>query len=484
MDGKERQLAEATNRSTLGFVADRSDAAARLHVFLSLGFLVLAGFLALVAALKLAYPSFLAGAAPFSYGRLAPMAMTAAVFGWLTFANLAATYYLLPRLTGARLWREEFAMAAGVMAAAVTVIGVIGIGLGFTDGMLLAEFYWPIDGALVSLHSAPLLVAVMTLRHRTEPGIYVSLWYVLAGLVWLVGLLIVGNIPGSGAVGGSIQNSFYVGALIGQWVVGVAIGAVYYVIPKSSGQPLFSRPLALAGFWSLAFAQLWTGPALVVFGPMSDWLETIGIVFVFGLIVPALAVAANYIGTMSGAWHLLEDRPDLRFGVAGGVALAFFSIITGIQGFRSVAAIVGLTPFGVGTRYAWVFIVATLLASSFLYHAVPRLFGRRLYSMGLARLHLRLTVWGAGAVALLWWWAGLAAGYAWMAGATTGSTPPVGATFALTAGITRPLYTLALLAGLAVFAGQLTFAYNLFRTYTSGESADREILVLTEGAAV
>ncbi|MDH3540026.1 MAG: cbb3-type cytochrome c oxidase subunit I, partial [Acidimicrobiia bacterium] len=445
--GKERALAApTTRRSIAGFaVADRSDAAARLHMFLSLGFLVLAGGLTLLASLKLSYPAFLDTSGFFSYGRLAPMALTSAVFGWLTFANLAAVYYLLPRLTGARLWNEPAAIVAGALGAIVTLAGVIGIGLGFTDGLPLAEFYWPVDLVLIALYLVPLAIAMMTLRDRTEEGMYISLWYILAGLIWLPGLMIAGNIPGAGAVGGAIQNSFFVSALLGQWAVGLGIGAVYYVIPKATGNPLFSRPLALAGFWSLAFAQLWTGPAQLIFGPASDWIETIAVVFAFGLIVPALAVLANFVGTMSGSWGLLAERADLRFGVAGAVAVAFFALVTGVGGFRSVSAVVGLTPFEAGTRYALVFIAASLLSSSFLYHAFPRVLGRQLFSPGLATAHLRLTLWGGGTTVLLFWLAGIASGYTWLGGAVTGSIPPVGETFVTTLDTVAIFYRLSVL---------------------------------------
>lgn len=451
-----------------------SDTAARTAMVTALAFLLLAGGLTWLASVKLAFPTALADVAFFSYGRLAPMAMAAMVFGFVTFANFAAIYYLLPRLTGAKLALEPIAVAGLAASAVVTLIGIFAIGFGQTDGRLFAEMPWVTDLLLGVTYLVPLAVTLRTVADRTESSMYVSLWYILGGVIWLPGLVLAGNIGGNTGTGAALQGAFYSAGLVGLWSMGIGIGAVYYVIPKATGKPLFSRQLALAGFWSLAFVQLWTGSASMVAGPASDWVESIGIVFTLAMVIPPLAVLVNYVATLDGAWDMVRDRSELQFGIAAAVATLFLALVAGGQSFRSASAVLGLTIFGSGTRYALLHGAAFLYAASFLTHAIPRSFGRSLFSEAHSRLSLRLVTIGVALTATLTWLSGLTAGYGSLAGAYTGEALNVGDTFGAASGSGN--YTLIALTGLVTLAGQTFFALTMYRTIASGAATGQEIL--------
>lgn len=469
-------------RSRTGVVRG-ADSADRVALFLAGVFLLLAIGLQVLASLKLAYPSFLAGAGVFSYGRLQPMANMAALFGWLTFSNLAIIYFLLPRLTGTRLWNEPLAVLATIGSAAVTLLAIVAVGLGYTDGRPLADFHVIADALLLVSYLVPLAVALQTISHRTETSTYVSLYYVVAGILWLIGATLVGNFPSQAVVGGIAQNVFYTSTIYSQWAVGVGVGAAYYIVPKVTGNPLYSRSLAMVGFWSLVITSLWAGLANQIYGPMGDWAESIGAVFAFGMIIPALAVLANLAGTMQGKWDMFRTHADVRFAIAGSVAAALVALVAGIQGFRSVSAVIGLTPFSSGTQVATVWGVGSLFAFSFGYHAVPRTFGRKVFSVSLGKTQLRLTLIGVVLAAGALWAAGLAAGYTWVSAAYSGASAIAGDGFSATADAVGGLYSLGLLGMLVIEAAALVYLYNLWRTYTSGESAPRETLVFTEEPA-
>ena len=465
-------MAATSQRATVRVAG--ADTAARSAMIASLIFLLVAGLLTWLAAVKLAYPAFVDEIAFFSYGRLAPMAQAATVFGFFTFANFGAIYYLLPRLTGARLAMEALAIVGLVASAAITLVGILSIGFGWTDGRVLAEMHWSVDAALGLTYLIPLGVALATVRNRTETSMYVSLWYILAGVIWLPGLMLAGNIPGNTGTGAALQGAFYSSGIIGLWSIGVGIGAIYYVIPKITGKPLFSRPLAIAGFWSLAFVQLWTGGASLVAGPSTDWIESIGIVFNLGMIVPALAVLGNYLGTLDGAWDKLRTSSALQFGIAAAVATVFLAVVSSGQSFRSVNAVLGLTVFASGTRYALLFGAGFFYAASFLSHAIPRSFGRELFSESQGRLALRVALVGVGLTSILTWLSGLVAGYGSLAGAYTGETLNVGKTFGAAAGSAN--YGLIALTSFIALAGQVLFALNCYRTITSGVASSQEVV--------
>jgi cbb3-type cytochrome oxidase subunit 1 len=75
------------------------------------------------------------------------------------------------------------------------------------------------------------------------------------------------------------------------------------------------------------------------------------------------------------------------------------------------------------------------------------------------------------------WLAGLVSGYSWAAGALTGAYISAGEGFANTVDQVHLAYGLAALAALVLFAGQMAFAYNTYRTFTSGAPTAHEALI-------
>jgi cbb3-type cytochrome c oxidase subunit I len=468
----------AAQSSLVDFLAPRdADSAARRHLIAAVIFLLVGGFFTLLLFVKLAYPSFLGGQAFTTYGRLRPIAISTTVLGFLTLMHLAAIYYLVPRLTGARLWNERLANLGLWLAVGVNVAATLVLAAGYTDGREWLEIPWWLDIAVIAMLLVPAAVVTRTMRDRTEEGLFVSLWYFLAGLYWMVGLFVAGNIPNLYGAASQIQSSFFVSGIVELWLVGVGVGTAYYLVPKITENPLFNRQLALIGFWSLAFAGAWVGQSRFIYGPGPEWLETTASAFSLALVVAAMAVVANLVGTMRGKWSMVRDSAALRFTMVGAGLYLVVAVLRFLQGLRSVAALTGLTSFGDGTMVLVLFGLAGLWAAAFTYHALPRLIGRRVYSERLTTLHLRATVIGAGSLAALLWLAGLISGYSWAAGALTGTYVAAGDGFANTLDQVRLTYGLAALAALVLFAGQFAFAYNTYRTFTSGEPTPHETLI-------
>ena len=461
-----------------------TDSAARRHLIAAVIFLLVAGFFTLLLFVKLAYPNFLSGQAFTTYGRLRPIAISTTVLGFITLMHLAAIYYLVPRLTGARLWNEQLANLGLWLVVGVNVVAVVVLAAGFSEGREWLEIPWWLDIAVVAMLLVPAVVVIRTMKDRTEEGLFVSLWYFLAGLVWVIGLFVAGNIPNLYGAASQIQSSFFVSGITELWLVGIGVGTAYYLVPKITDNPLFNRQLALIGFWSLAFGGAWVGQGRYIYGTGPEWLETTASAFGLALVVAAIAVAANLVGTMRGKWSMVRESAALRFTMVGVGLYVVVSFLRFLQGLRSVAATTGLTSFGDGTTVLMLFGLAGLWAAAFVYHALPRLIGREIFSERLTTLHLRATLIGAGSLAVLLWLAGLVSGYSWAAGALTGAYSSTGEGFANTLDQVRLAYGLAALAALVLFAGQVAFAYNTYRTFTSGAATAHETLIPADPVTV
>ena len=62
---------------------------------------------------------------------------------------------------------------------------------------------------------------------------------------------VIGDLPGLGGMTTRCRGSCSRPVSSPLWVVGIGIGTTYYVLPQETGNPLFSRGLAAAGFWSV-----------------------------------------------------------------------------------------------------------------------------------------------------------------------------------------------------------------------------------------
>jgi cbb3-type cytochrome oxidase subunit 1 len=462
-----------TDNAALG-TTEAPDTAATSHLLVSTLFLALGGLLMVLAMAGISFPTIATGL--LSPGRLRAAALLVVMLGWLVIALVGAGYYVLPRLTGTRLWRPDLAMLAMWAIAGLTVAGVVVVMLGLGDGVEPFLLPWWLDLPILAVLLVPALVTIQTLRRRSEQGVYVSLWFVAAGFVWLPMLYAVNMLPGLASVGRALQEVVFTAGFTTLWVTAMGVGVAYYVVVKVTGNPLSNRQLAKVGFWSLAVASIFAGPVQLAFGATPDWLDTVSAVL--GLALPVAALANAYtIGTsIDRSWEEIDRHPSLAAIVAGlGFAL-FVAVTTSVASFSSAAAVVGFTSFWDGVTFAALFGVGGLLVAGWAYQALPAMSGRQLASVTQARRHIRWTVLGVGSTALFLIVAGVLRGYVWTGGAFTGSTA-AGESWTNLAGAADVLVGLSVLGALLALAGQLTFVLNVYRTITSGRATAQEVLV-------
>ena len=93
-------------------LSNKEGSAARGFFYAAVVWLVVPVLVGLLLAILLSYPAaqqYLPQPLQVSlnFGRLRPMHVNLAIFGWLSMAYVAGIYYITPRLTGARLYSER-----------------------------------------------------------------------------------------------------------------------------------------------------------------------------------------------------------------------------------------------------------------------------------------------------------------------------------------------------------------------------------------
>lgn len=461
-------------RALLG--AGDEDRVAVAHFLVGALFLVLAGVLELLALFALRF----GGLSPISYGRAESMANITVMLGFLVITLAGGIYYVLPRLTGARLWRRDLAYFGLLGVSGLVILDLLAVVFGFGQGRSPLGLPWWLHLPMLAVLVIPFAVTMMTIRRREEERSFVTLWFVIGGAVWLPLLYFVyaaGHLPFISSLGEAYSDLFFSAGFVTLWVFTVGSGLFYYTVVKELDIPLASRQLASVGFWSLGFAAAWWGSAQLVFGPGPGWID--GVSAALGLAFPigALANAANASLTLQGHWEELGDKPGVVSGVVGlylGVAVA---ILAAFASFPSVGSVTALTAYWEAIEYAALYGVGALLSAGIVFEAMPRVSGRELASSDRPRSFTRLTVIGVGGVALSMIAAGLVSGYSWVAGSNSAAYVDVGEGWAAGAEAADVLLLVAFGFGIIAFLGQLAYAATVIGTVTIGRAVPQEVLV-------
>ena len=456
------------------------DRVAATHLVVGALFLVLGSALAVLSFSALRFGDLF----PISYGRLEPMANLTLVIGFCVISLVGGVYYVLPRLTGARLWNSRLAGLGLLGMAGLVLAGDLAVALGLGSGRQPFGLPWWIDLPMLGVLSVPFLIASRTIVNREEKHSYVTIWFVLGGVTWLPLLYathVAGHAPFLSSLAIAYNDLFLSSGLITMVVITLGSGLFYYTVVRELDIALVSRQLALVGFWSLGFASVWWGTAQLIFGPGPGWLA--GVAAALGLAFPigALANAANVSLTLEGSWGDLGDRPGVSAGVFGLFLAVGVGALAALGGFRSVASVAALTSFWESIEYVSVAGVGALLVAGVSFSALPRLTGREIASPERARSFSRLTVIGSVGVVIFLTAAGLYNGYAWIGGANSAAFVNAGEGWGAGVGATADtLVLLALAFSVVAFMGHLAYASTILGTLVRGRAIPQEILVARE----
>jgi len=378
-----RSLDASTSKAVMGFVVS------------SVFWLVLGSIAGLIASLKLHMPDLLVEDAALTFGRLRTLHLNWVAYGWLSMAGVGVALWMLPRLLKTPLRGGHWAFSGMVLWNAGLVSGSVAIASGWTDGAEWMEVPWQFDvffvvaGALVAV---PLL---MTLPRRAVDHLYVSVWYIVAALLWFPILFVVANFPGVHfGVEHALVNWWFAHNALGLWFTPLALAAAYYLIPKIIGRPIYSYQLSLLGFWSLALFYSQVGVHHLIGGPVPMWVVTLSIVTSVAMVIPVLAVAVNHHMTIWKHRGALKHSPVLRFVVLGAVMYTVASLQGSLHSLRSFNNVTHFTHFTVAHAHLGAYGFASFIFFGAIYFLLPRVTGKPWPKPQWITAHMRLIVVG------------------------------------------------------------------------------------------
>src|ERR1700686_809582 len=281
-----------------------------LRFLLSAAFwLVFAPTIGVILSIKFNYFGFLGGISWLTWGRLRPVHVMGVIFGAFTTAIFGLTYYMVPRLCGVRMYKENWSRAIFWLWNLGLTAGLVSLALGQNLGIEAGEFpVW--DDILIEIVFILITIQIIvTVVRRKEKKLYVTLWYLTAAFVWTVFNYAFGHfilpfsMPG---VNNAAMHGLYIHYVVGLWITPAGLAVIYYFLPLSAKAPLYSHKLSLIGFWSLAFFYPFVGTHHYIYSPIPYWTQTIAIVASMMLIISVWTVIQNFYGTFWGGWRIFR----------------------------------------------------------------------------------------------------------------------------------------------------------------------------------
>jgi len=439
----------------------------RAWLWSALVWLTLFPLVGLMLSIKFHVPDFLGTEPWLTFGRIRPVHVNGVIFGAFSTAVLGLGYWLVPRLCGRPMakahWGRWQLWVWNVFLFAGSASFLLGHNLGFEAD----EFTWPFNilRALVMVtFTAQVLVTVF---RRKERGLYVSLWYFMAGLVWTVLNLILGNIilpyvPMSG-VNNAALHGLFIHYVVGLWITPMGLAVIYYFLPLAVKKPLYAHKLSLLGFWTIAFFYPFVGTHHYLYSPIPYHTQTVSIVTSMMLIIPVWAVTVNFFGTAMGRWGRIAGGRDAdayaaKFLLLGAVFYWFGCFQGSVEALRRIQQLTHFSDFVIGHSHGTIFGAFILFIVAGIYYLWPRLTGRQLAHPRLASWHLWLTIMGFSVM-----FVGLV-----FQGLVQGTMLENGANFVDSVVEMKPWWFTRTLAGATMDIGILLFVINLVRTARHG----------------
>ena len=388
-----------------------------------------------------------------SFGRLRPVHTNMVFWGWTSLAMLGLGYFVVARTGNTRLFSYRLGwLTLGLINASV-VIGTICLMAGLNNGGgEYREYVWPV----MLLFAVGIILAFVnfyrTVARRNTGEIYISNWYMLAGLVWAITLSIIGYLPFyQNGLGETVIQGYYMHMGVGMWFMTFTLGLVYYFLPMSLNKPIWSYSLGVLAFWTQLLFYSLIGTHHYVFSPLAWWLQTIAIVFSAGMFIPVLAGTTNFLMTLRGSGKHIADSYSLPFLLIGVLFYFVGSVQGSLQAFRFTNVIWHFTDFNVAHSHITMYGIVTFLLWGCIYTVAPRFLGREPKQLFVG-VHFWLALLGLIAYTVSLMVGGTLKGLSWLAGSP----------FIESVVLMAPYWLWRAIGGTLMLLSHFVFAYNLY----------------------
>lgn len=313
-----------------------------------------------------------------SFGRLRPVHTNAVFWGWASLAMIGLAYYVIPRVSNVPIASVKTGYRTLILINASVILGSLFLMAGINNGGgEYREYIWPVMavfgiGVIISLKNF-----YKTIAKRTTKEIYVSNWYIISAMMFLLVIAVVAYWPSwQNGLGETIVQGYYMHQGVGMWFMLFNLGLMYYFLPQQLNEPIYSYSLGILAFWAQILFYTLIGTHHFIFSAIPWWLQTVAIVGSAGMVIPVVAGTTNFLMTFKGSWHKLSGSYTLPFYLIGIIFYFTGSLQGTAEAFRFTNLVWHFTDFTVAHSHLTMYGIICFMLWGFIYTIVPRLTGK------------------------------------------------------------------------------------------------------------
>jgi len=313
-----------------------------------------------------------------SFGRLRPVHTNAVFWGWASLAMMGLAYYVVPRVSNVPIASIKTGYRSLILINASVIAGSICLMAGINNGGgEYREYIWPV----MALFGVGIIISLInffkTIAKRVTKEIYVSNWYIISAMMFLLVIAIVAYWPSwQSGLGETIVQGYYMHQGVGMWFMLFTLGLMYYFLPQQLNKPIYSYSLGILAFWAQILFYTLIGTHHFIFSAIPWWLQTTAIVGSVGMIIPVVAGTTNFLMTFKGSWNKLSGSYTLPFYLIGIIFYFTGSLQGTAEAFRFTNLVWHFTDFTVAHSHLTMYGIITFMLWGFIYTIVPRLTGK------------------------------------------------------------------------------------------------------------
>lgn len=394
-----------------------------------------------------------------SFGRLRPVHTNAVFWGWASLAMLGLAYYVIPRVSNTNISSIKTGYYTLFLINSSVVIGTIFLMAGINNGGgEYREYIWPVMllfgiGVFISIFNF-----LKTIAKRKTKEIYVSNWYIIAAMMFVLVISFVAYWPTwQNGLGETIIQGYYMHQGVGMWFMLFSLGLMYYFLPQQLNKPIYSYSLGILAFWAQILFYTLIGTHHFIFSAIPWWLQTVAIVGSVGMVIPVVAGTTNFLLTFKYEWNKLKTSYTLPFYLIGIIFYFTGSLQGTAEAFRFTNQVWHFTDFTVAHSHLTMYGIISFMLWGFIYTLVPRLTGKEAPHLTIGA-HFWLALIGLIFYTFPLMYGATMRGLMWMSGAP----------FIDSVELMKPYWLWRAIGGSLMWLSHILFAYNFYKMLSKG----------------
>jgi cytochrome c oxidase cbb3-type subunit 1 len=247
--------------------------------------------------------------------------------------------------------------------------------------------------------------------------------------------------------------------ILGLLITPVAAAITYYIVPKITGNPLYSHRVGHLHFWSIVVFYSTPAAHHLMSSPLPEWLKSFASVEGVLILVPAVAYVCNILLTMQGKWSMFVTNIEIKFTITGVLLAIPLNMQGGFQQTRAINWYIHGTGWIVAHAHLALLGFSTFAEAAAVYYGMQVLLRRKLYSASLANFHFWMILIGFSL-----YWVSMTISGLIQGAAKIYEVPYVDVVIA-----EHPYMIVRWLGGTMVFFGNIVWLYNMIMTARAGE---------------